>query len=95
MGSLQRIKRQIASDTRGGGGRFFLEMVDMHSSFHIVAVHSRKPFQIDLPCTLPRLLLFVSRLQRQYHIVSETNEYLMPARGEGGLLIQHFFKGEP
>ena len=56
-------------------------MVDMHSSFRIFAVHSRKPFQIDLPCTLPRLLLFVSRLQRQYHIVSETNEYLMPARG--------------
>ena len=79
MGSLQRIKRQIASDTLGG--RFFLEMVDMHSSFRIFAVHSRKPFQIDLPCTLPRLLLFVSRLQRQYHIVSETNEYLMPARG--------------
>ena len=95
MGSLQRIKRQIASDARGGGGRFFLEMVDMHSSFRIFAVHSRKPFQIDLPCTLPRLLLFVSRLQRQYHIASETNEYLMPARGEGGLLIQHFFKGEP
>ena len=70
-------------------------MMDMHSSFRIFAVHSRKPFQIDLPCTLPRLLLFVSRLQRQYHIVSETNEYLMPARGEGGLLIQHFFKGEP
>ena len=57
MGSLQRIKRQIASDARGGGGRFFLEMMDMHSSFRIFAVHSRKPFQIDLPCTLPRLLL--------------------------------------
>ena len=57
MGSPQRIKRQIASDTRGGGGSFFLEMVDMHSSFRIFAVHSRKPFKIDLPCTLPRLFL--------------------------------------
>ena len=48
----------------------------MHSSFRIFAVHLRKPFLIDLSRSLPRLLLFASKLQRQYHMVSGTSEYL-------------------
>ena len=60
----------------GGGTGVFLKIVDMHSSFRIFAVHLRKPFLIDLSRSLPRLLLFASKLQRQYHMVSGTSEYL-------------------
>ena len=56
---------------RGGGTGVFLKIVDMHSSFCIFAVHSRKPFLIDLSCSLPRLLLSASKLQRKHH-----SEYL-------------------
>ena len=59
-----------------GGTGVFLKIVDMDSSFRIFAVHSRKPFLIDLSRSLPRLLLFASKLQRQYHMVSGTSEYL-------------------
>ena len=72
--AMQASRREgRGGEGRGGEGRtgVFLKIVDMHSSFRIFAVHSRKPFLIDLSRSLPRLLLSASKLQKQHH-----SEYL-------------------